>query len=274
MKKTNFLGGPATIGLGKILGDLLWLRFAAPPGQRVVRATLRGVALFLFATMMARAASLDDAHAAFAAGKYAQGVQGYQSVLDARGYSAPVLFDLGNSYFLEGKYPDAILAYKRALWLAPNDEDMAANLRLAEQQAGVAVDHAPAYMKVAGILSVNGWAWTACAAWTLLCGCLLLRAAWPARRGLLAAAGVLCAFVLADAIVAIILCSGGLREAVVVDKNPQALVSPFPGAQPVFTPAPGETVKIEKGYNDFLLVADEAGHAGWMAKNEIEPVVK
>jgi hypothetical protein len=33
-------------------------------------------------------------------------------------------------------------------------------------------------------------------------------------------------------------------------------------------------VKIEKAYNDFLLVADNAGHAGWMAKGQIEPVVR
>ncbi|HZZ57766.1 MAG TPA: hypothetical protein VFE31_08030, partial [Opitutaceae bacterium] len=94
--------------------------------------------------------------------------------------------------------------------------------------------------------------------------------------GLFSAASWACALVLVGAIAAIAISSGGLREAVVVDKNPQALVSPFPGAgeQAGFTPAPGATVKIEKAYNDFLLVADDAGHAGWMAKGQIEPVVR
>ena len=226
--------------------------------------------------MAAQAASLDEANGAFAAGKFAESTADYQSVLAANGYSAPVLYDLGNSYVREGNFPQAILAYKRALWLAPNDEDILANLRTAQQQAGTLVESQPAYAKVAGALSVNGWAWMGCAAWTLLCVCVLLRAVWPARGGLLAAGAVLCAFVLMDAIAAIALTSGGLREAVVVDKNPQALISPYPGAsaQAGFAPAPGSTVKIEKAYNDFLLVADNAGHSGWMAKGQIEPVVR
>ncbi len=138
------------------------------------------------------------------------------------------------------------------------------------------VEQRPAYAKVTDALSVSGWAWTGCLAWTLLCACLLLRALVPARGALLAAAAVLCVFVLFDAIAAIVLSSGSMQEAVVVDKNPQALISPYPGAnaEPGFAPGPGSTVKIEKAFNDYLLVADDAGHSGWMAKGQIEPVVK
>jgi len=224
----------------------------------------------------ARAASLDEANGAFAAGKFADATAAYQDVLKTNGYSAPVLFDLGNSYVRQGNYPQAILAYKRALWLAPNDEDILANLRTAQQQAGTAVEQRPALEKAAGAMSVNGWAWVGCAAWTLLCVCLFLRAVWPARSGWLAAGAVVCAFVLVDAIAAIAVASGGLRDAVVVDKNPQALESPFPGANEKagFTPAPGATLKIEKAFHDYLLVGDNAGRTGWMAKGQIEPVVR
>ena len=234
------------------------------------------MAVLMALPVMSRAASLDDANAAFAAGKFAEATSGYEAVLKANGYSAPVLFDLGNSYVREGNYPQAILAYKRALWLAPNDEDILVNLHTAQQQAGTAVEQRQVWSKAANLLSVNGWAWLGCAAWTLLCVCVLLRELWPARRGWLTAAAVLCAFAVLDAILASAVASGGLRDAVVVDKNPQALVSPFPGAgeQAGFTPAPGATVKIEKAYNDFLLVADNAGHAGWMSKGQIEPVVR
>jgi tetratricopeptide (TPR) repeat protein len=223
----------------------------------------------------ARAVTLDDAHAAFAAGKYQESTADYQVVLDQHGYSAPVLYDLGNSLYREGDFARAILAYKRALWLAPSDEDIVANLQAAQRQAGAVVEHAPGYAKVSGMLSVNGWAWVGCMAWTLLCASLLLRAVFPAQRALFSAAGLACVAVLPGAISAIVLSSGGLREAVVVDKNPAALISPFPAASPsALTPIPGETVRIEKGYNDFLLVADDAGRSGWMAKDQLEPVVK
>ncbi len=267
MKTTNIFSGPDNLlsGCGsasarmhrrspvsaRIFGGFLWLRFATPPGQQVVRATLLCVAFLIMAlSVSAQAASLDEANGAFAAGKFAESTAGYQAVV-ANGYSAPVLYDLGNSYFREGNYPQAILAYKRALWLAPSDEDIKANLETAQKQAGVAVEKAPGYTVLTRALSVNGWAWLGCAAWTLLCVCLLLRVAWPVRGGLLATGAVVCAFVLFDAVAAIAVSAGGLHEAVVVDRNPQALVSPFPGAgeQAGFTPAPGSTVKIEKAYN-------------------------
>jgi hypothetical protein len=91
---------------------------------------------------------------------------------------------------------------------------------------------------------------------------------------LFSTAGFACAVVLAGAIGAIILSSGGLHEAVAVDKNPAALISPFPAAQLVFTPVPGDTVRIEQAHNDFLRIADGAGRSGWMAKNQLEPVVR
>ena len=234
------------------------------------------IAALMALPVVARAASLDEANAAFAAGKFADATSAYEAVMKADGYSAPVLFDLGNSFVREGNYPQAILAYKRALWLAPNDEDILANLRTAQQQAGTAVEQRQVWSKAANLLSVNGWAWLGCAGWTLLCVCVLLRELWPTRRGWLTAAAVLCAFAVLDAILASAVASGGLRDAVVVDKNPQALVSPFPGseAKPGFTPLPGSTVKIEKAHNDFLWVSDNDGHAGWMAKEQIEPVVR
>jgi tetratricopeptide (TPR) repeat protein len=222
----------------------------------------------------ARAGTLDDAHAAFAAGKYEQSTAGYQSVLATSGYSAPVLYDLGNSWFREGNVPEAILAYKRALWLAPGDPDVLANLQTAQKQAGAVVEQAPWSAPVTSILSVNGWAWLACAAWTALCACLFLRAWLPAQSGAFSALACVSVLVVAGAIAAIAASSAALGEAVVVDKNPQALISPFPAAQSVFTPVPGETVRIDKAYHDFLLVSDGAGHTGWMASSQIEPVVR
>jgi tetratricopeptide (TPR) repeat protein len=253
---------------------------AASGGERTGDEKMKKLFLLMMALMalpvVVRAASLDDANAAFTAGKFAEATSGYEAVLKANGYSASVLFDLGNSYVRQGNYPQAILAYKRALWLAPNDDDILVNLHTAQQQAGTAVEQQQVWSKAANLLSVNGWAWLGCAAWTLLCGCLLLRGSYPVRRGWLTAAAVLCAFGLLDAILAIAVTSGGLRDAIVVDKNPQVLMSPFPGSadKAGFTLAPGATVKIEKAHNDFLWVADDAGHTGWMAKEQIEPVVR
>ncbi|MCE0522416.1 MAG: tetratricopeptide repeat protein [Methylacidiphilales bacterium] len=223
--------------------------------------------------MPAQAETLDDANRAFAAGHYHESTLGFQAVLAREGYSAPVLFDLGNSSYCEGDFAQAILAYKRAQWLSPNDPDIAANLQLAQKQAGLSVAE-PSWMeKITRTLSASGWAWVGSGAWTLFCASLLARAILPQRRSLFFLTGAASVLVLFTAIAAGVISSGELRQAVVTDKNASALISPFPAAQTVFSPPPGETVTVQKAYNDFFLVKDAAGHTGWISKTQITPIV-
>jgi len=224
--------------------------------------------------MRAPAASLDDANRAFVEGNYRESTQDYQAVLAEKGYSAPVLFDLGNSLFREGNLAQAILAYKRAQLLAPNDPDIAANLEVAQKQAGVAVAEPQWSDKLTGFLSASGWAWLGFAAWSVLCVTFFLRSILPQRRSLLSLSAAVSFLVLATAIAASVVSSWGLNQAVVVDKNAAVLISPFPAAQTVFTPAPGETVTVQEAHNDFLRVTDRSGHSGWIAKAQVEPVVE
>jgi len=227
----------------------------------------------LFNVGFAHAETLDDANRAFAGGQYHTSTLGYQAILTQNGYSAPVLFDLGNSYYREGNFAQAILAYQRARLLAPNDPDIAANLQLAQRQAGVAASDPRWSDKLTSFLSVSAWAWLACSAWALFCLCLLVRAALPQWRSPFTLVATADALILGLAIAALVVSSGQLRQAVVIDKNASALISPFPAAQTVFSPAPGETVTVQKAYNDFFLVKDNAGHSGWISKTQIAPIV-
>lgn len=228
----------------------------------------------LLLPMRAGAATLDEAHSAFAEGKFQVSAAAYQAVMDEKGYSAPVLFDLGNSYFRQGDYPRAILAYKRALWLDPGDEDARANLQTAQKLAGSPVEEPSRLAKITGMLGANGWAWLACLDWTLLCACFLLRAVLPRQRAVFSGAGFACALVLVGAIAAMALTAGELNQAVVVDKKAVAVISPFSTAAPSsFTPVPGETVTIEQSYQDYLRITDASGHSGWIARAQVTPVV-
>ncbi len=220
-----------------------------------------------------QAATLDDANRAFADGKYQESTADYQALLAQNGYSAPVLFDLGNSYYRQGDLAQAILAYRRAQWLAPNDADIAANLHAAQKQAGVAISEPRWSDTISHILSASEWAWVGCAAWTLLCVSLLARVVLRQWRGLLTFVAVADAFVLAVAIAGAFFASDGLNQAVVTAKNASALISPFPEAQAVFSPAPGETVAVVESHNDYLRVKDSAGHTGWIEKTRIASVV-
>ncbi len=220
-----------------------------------------------------RAATLDDANRAFAQERYHESTLDFQAVLAQNGYSAPVLFDLGNSFYREGNFAQAILAYQRAQWLSPNDPDIAANLQLAQKQAGLPVAEPTSGDKFARLFSASGWAWLGSGAWTLLCLSLLARSALPQLRPLFSLASAACVIVLGAAVAALAVSSKPLSQAIVIDKNASALISPFPAAQAAFSPSPGEIVTVQKAYNDFLFVKDASGHTGWINKTQIAPII-
>jgi hypothetical protein len=126
---------------------------------------------------------------------------------------------------------------------------------------------------ISRVLSASGWAWVGSGAWTLLCASLLARTIRPRRRALFSLSGAAGAFVFLVAVAAMVISSDELRQAVVVDKNASALISPFPAAQMVFSPSPGETVTVQKAYDDYLLVKDAAGHTGWISKTQVAPII-
>ena len=67
----------------------------------------------------------------------AAGAQPRGSSIATGGYSAAALFNQANACAREGKSGLAILNYERALLLAPNDADIAANLHFVRAKAGL-----------------------------------------------------------------------------------------------------------------------------------------
>ncbi len=71
------------------------------------------------------------ANDAYSKGNFEDAIGLYEQVLE-NDYEAPQLYyNLGNSYFKTNNLPAAILNYERAKRLAPNDEDITFNLKLA-----------------------------------------------------------------------------------------------------------------------------------------------
>lgn len=65
--------------------------------------------------------------------RYAEAAAEYERIVDAGLESAPLYFNLGNAWFKAGDVGRAVLAYERALRLAPADPDVQANLRFARE---------------------------------------------------------------------------------------------------------------------------------------------
>ncbi len=91
------------------------------------------VSLLFVSGVHAEEASLafEQANQLYRSNKYQEAAAVYEQVLK-NGYESPALYyNLGNTYFKMQNIPMAILNYERAHRLAPRDEDITYNLRLA-----------------------------------------------------------------------------------------------------------------------------------------------
>ena len=234
----------------------------------------RGLAalLVLFATrLLAGPGAVATAEHAAAIGDYRLAARTYEQVLAQDGFSAPVLFNLGNAWLRLGKPGRAILQYERALVLAPGNALIEANLAAAQQRAGIGAAPVGPWLASARYFGFDTYVWAGLAAiWVLCAALVLLCVRSPARRFarplILAAALTLC--VSADAVV---LCWSDLYRAVVV--SPATLhLAPAQSAAASGTLREGDVVWIQRRYAGFNLVRTADGHSGWVSATEALPV--
>lgn len=70
-----------------------------------------------------------EADSAYNAKDYVKAVTLYTTILESEGSSAALLFNLGNAYFQEGDFGNAMLCWQRARRLNPGDSEINTNIR-------------------------------------------------------------------------------------------------------------------------------------------------
>lgn len=90
--------------------------------------------LFFFASFLqapleaASGAAFEQANQLYQEGKFKEASELYSRLADENRQESSLFYNLGNSWFRAGEIGQAILAYERALRLAPRDPDIRANL--------------------------------------------------------------------------------------------------------------------------------------------------
>jgi tetratricopeptide (TPR) repeat protein len=229
------------------------------------------VAFALALAMRASASPLDDANRTFAEGHFADAAARYEAMIAHDGYSAPVLFDLGNAYLRADQPARAMLAYERARLLAPRDAAIATNLAEARKAAGV-TDERNAFDRAVHVLTRDEWGWIATLAFW--CAVAAGTGAWlfPRRRAWLVRTAAVGGFVAAIAAGGVVVSRHDDRAALALKAAP-VLVSPFEGAQSSFVLRAGGGVEIQRAHGGYLLVHDRQGRSGWVERGVIAPLV-
>lgn len=86
------------------------------------------LAVALIPSAASAATSTAEADSAYARKDYATAVELYRNTLQEKGSDAALLFNLGNAYFQEGDYGQAMLSYLRARRIDPSIPELNANI--------------------------------------------------------------------------------------------------------------------------------------------------
>lgn len=249
----------------------------SPPGRWIHKAGCVMVCALVLGTGLVHAAhntgQFETANAAFAEGKYSEAAHGYEAVIEEQGYSAAVLFNLANAQLREGRPGQSILNYERAALLAPGDPEIAANLRLARQKAGVAAAPRSRLESVAPWLTLNGWFCFAAVAAFLIAATLPLKQLWPGMKSALNWSSLPAAFALTVAVMVLVNDVSDLDRAIVITPEATAAVSPVSRAQPVFLLRAGEVVLLKQQHGAFVLIENHAGQKGWVRAGDVTRVI-
>lgn len=212
-------------------------------------------------------------------------IANYQHTIQRHGYSADLLFNLGNACYRDNQKGLAVLYYRRALLLGSSaSRDVLQNLRKVQSDLGLTSQDIPAWRIRTGFFTLDTWTVISFLAltilsmnifvrgmvvtfpffsdsdlarfkqWNFICGCLV---------GLIALLSVSAA----------VIQNGATREAIVTRPDTSLLVSPFEQAEIVNTLREGEVVEISGIHGNYYLIELGPGRTGWAEKTSVIPVI-
>lgn len=225
------------------------------------------------------------ANAAYSNGNYRQAAELYDTLLTRGIHSGKLYYNLGNSWFKQGRMGKAVLNYNRALLLDPTDEDTQYNLAMANARIVDKIDTVPEFflktwLRDLGLmLGSDTWAIWGVVFLGLTFGAVLL---WLLANTLtLRKAGFY------GGLAALALCIGSTffahfqrirllhgNEAVVMNLVAPVKSSPGAGSKDIFVLHEGTKVRMLEQLDGWTEIVLSDGNKGWIMTNAIEAVVK
>lgn len=225
----------------------------------------------------------DRANTAYINGDYRGAAEIYGEILDRGLGSVKLYYNLANACFKEGQTGRAILFYRRALRLAPGNDDIRYNLSVAEARTKDTIERIPEFFLVGWVRAVRHA--MSCTAWSVLslvvlaCGLALALLYLLAKRLSLRKTGfygTLAAVLLF--VVTTSFAAGERREmldntqAVVMSLSTAVKSSPDNASTDLFVLHEGTVVKITDRLGDWCEVTIADGKKGWLESRTIEVI--
>jgi tetratricopeptide (TPR) repeat protein len=244
---------------------------------------LLGILFSLSANANEHLATYDSANAAYQKKNYEKAIELYERLTSADLQAFELYFNLGNAYYQTGDYAHAILNYERAKKINPSDEDVAINLKLANQKTEDKIEAAPEMFlvelqkKIVTLMTEKSW--------SLLCilflvmGLCLAGIFIASRNTALKKAG----FYMGSASFILFIITffiarysynraSSHNEAIITGASVTVLGSPSESSTKLFILHSGSKVVVKEENNGWMEVRIANGNVGWIKETQVEKI--
>jgi tetratricopeptide (TPR) repeat protein len=223
----------------------------------------------------------DEGNKAYAEGRYAEATAAYDSILRSGKQSAMLYYNLGNSYFKQGKIGLALVNLYRAERLAPDNEDIKYNIKIVSTYVQDKIEQVPEFFvnrwvrTLRTALSSNLWAAISLATLTIaLIGVIVYL--FGQRIGL-RKVGFFCGvFGLIIFVVSFEFAIKSRNEiikpthAIIVNSAVAVKASPDNGSKDVFVLHEGTSVRVVRTLDKWSEITIADGNKGWLNSNSYQ----
>lgn len=212
--------------------------------------------------------------------QYEDAIETYQKVIDLAYEGVSLYYNLGNSYYREGKIGCAILYYEKALRLSPGDDDVIHNLAIANTKTVDKINTLPRFFlfqwweSLLALFTVGGWTHIVYLFYLLLLGSVGLY--FFAKRSSAQKYAIFTGLVSAM----ILLVAGSLwivnlnresnvKSAVVIESTATVKLAPDSTSNDAFIIHEGLKVRELDKVEDWVKIRLQDGKEGWIKQDEI-----
>jgi tetratricopeptide (TPR) repeat protein len=229
-------------------------------------------------------AYFDEGNQRYQEGDFDGALERYVRILDEGLESGELYYNIGNTYFKLGELGPAILYFERARRLMPGDDDLLANLELAQSLTADEITPLPGFWLFrvvswwVGLLPRPALVWLVALAYLTAMTAITLVVLRPAtalapwgRR--VAAAGAAVTIVLGINLGVREMGIGAPEEAVIMAEEVEVQSAPSGDSTlQIFAVHEGTKVRIDRRSEAWIEVVLEDGKVGWVRADQLEPI--
>lgn len=226
-------------------------------------------------TALAQEDAFTRANQEYAAGRFREAVDLYESALRGGVQNSTLFYNLGNAHYRAGDYGQAILNYERALALEPTHPEAQANLRLVRDKAHALELKRSTLERVAMQVSASTYTVLATTGFWVAAFCTAALLFARRKRGPLVAALVAALLFCAGGITGVAVWetgSAGRALAIVTAKSTEARLAVADNAGTVLALPPGSEIKVLSQRGDWLYASLPNDQRGWIPAHNAERV--